>query len=242
MGGPWNLGDSKLGFTIISRFQPLIFWGDLLEHVNPPRPLWKDGSRCWRHSHHGKRRKRYAWLGFREARGLDGWIYWSNLNIAFVNVCARFVGHLFEGIMKCESDEQNKGWCIIFPWITVGHRVIGMTWVISEGRTRTSSWVEKALGEVQFNLVRAMWSTTALCCLCKGIGVCATMYIDKSGQTRTAPPDLFVNGFIKGSLDEKLPIYEQDPKSKRLDSFEKRFVWEEMRKRLDSFEKRFGRD
>ena len=30
--------------------------------------------------------------------------------------------------------------------------------------------------------------------------------------------------FIKGSLDEKLPIYEQDPKSKRLDSFEKRFV------------------
>ena len=29
---------------------------------------------------------------------------------------------------------------------------------------------------------------------------------------------------IKGSLDEKLPIYEQDPKSKRLDSFEKRFV------------------
>ena len=30
--------------------------------------------------------------------------------------------------------------------------------------------------------------------------------------------------FIKGSLDEKLPMYEQDPKSKRLDSFEKRFV------------------
>ena len=30
--------------------------------------------------------------------------------------------------------------------------------------------------------------------------------------------------FIKGSLDEKLPIYERDPKSKRLDSFEKRFV------------------
>ena len=30
--------------------------------------------------------------------------------------------------------------------------------------------------------------------------------------------------FVKGSLDEKLPIYEQDPKSKRLDSFEKRFV------------------
>ena len=29
---------------------------------------------------------------------------------------------------------------------------------------------------------------------------------------------------IKGSLDDKLPIYEQDPKSKRLDSFEKRFV------------------
>ena len=29
---------------------------------------------------------------------------------------------------------------------------------------------------------------------------------------------------IKGSLDEKLPIYEQDPKSKRLDSFEKRFL------------------
>ena len=29
---------------------------------------------------------------------------------------------------------------------------------------------------------------------------------------------------IKGSLDEKLPIYERDPKSKRLDSFEKRFV------------------
>ena len=29
---------------------------------------------------------------------------------------------------------------------------------------------------------------------------------------------------FKGSLDEKLPIYEQDPKSKRLDSFEKRFV------------------
>ena len=29
---------------------------------------------------------------------------------------------------------------------------------------------------------------------------------------------------VKGSLDEKLPIYEQDPKSKRLDSFEKRFV------------------
>ena len=28
---------------------------------------------------------------------------------------------------------------------------------------------------------------------------------------------------VKGSLDEKLPIYEQDPKSKRLDSFEKRF-------------------
>ena len=32
------------------------------------------------------------------------------------------------------------------------------------------------------------------------------------------------NSIIKGSLDEKLPIYEQDPKSKRLDSFEKRFV------------------
>ena len=32
------------------------------------------------------------------------------------------------------------------------------------------------------------------------------------------------SGIIKGSLDEKLPIYEQDPKSKRLDSFEKRFV------------------
>ena len=31
------------------------------------------------------------------------------------------------------------------------------------------------------------------------------------------------NSIIKGSLDEKLPIYEQDPKSKRLDSFEKRF-------------------
>ena len=29
---------------------------------------------------------------------------------------------------------------------------------------------------------------------------------------------------FKGSLDEKLPIYEQDPKSKRLDSFEKRLV------------------
>ena len=32
------------------------------------------------------------------------------------------------------------------------------------------------------------------------------------------------DNIIKGSLDEKLPIYEQDPKSKRLDSFEKRFV------------------
>ena len=35
---------------------------------------------------------------------------------------------------------------------------------------------------------------------------------------------LGINLLIKGSLDEKLPIYEQDPKSKRLDSFEKRFV------------------
>ena len=34
--------------------------------------------------------------------------------------------------------------------------------------------------------------------------------------------DIYI--IIKGSLDEKLPIYEQDPKSKRLDSFEKRFV------------------
>ena len=34
----------------------------------------------------------------------------------------------------------------------------------------------------------------------------------------------FTIRIIKGSLDEKLPIYEQDPKSKRLDSFEKRFV------------------
>ena len=33
-----------------------------------------------------------------------------------------------------------------------------------------------------------------------------------------------VQCIVKGSLDEKLPIYEQDPKSKRLDSFEKRFV------------------
>ena len=33
-----------------------------------------------------------------------------------------------------------------------------------------------------------------------------------------------IRALIKGSLDEKLPIYEQDPKSKRLDSFEKRFV------------------
>ena len=32
-----------------------------------------------------------------------------------------------------------------------------------------------------------------------------------------------IKNIIKGSLDEKLPIYEQDPKSKRLDSFEKRF-------------------
>ena len=40
-------------------------------------------------------------------------------------------------------------------------------------------------------------------------------------------PNLLSNiniSIIKGSLDEKLPIYEQDPKSKRLDSFEKRFV------------------
>ena len=35
---------------------------------------------------------------------------------------------------------------------------------------------------------------------------------------------IYMRVFIKGSLDEKLPIYEQDPKSKRLDSFEKRFV------------------
>ena len=34
----------------------------------------------------------------------------------------------------------------------------------------------------------------------------------------------YVGIIIKGSLDEKLPIYEQDPKSKRLDLFEKRFV------------------
>ena len=32
------------------------------------------------------------------------------------------------------------------------------------------------------------------------------------------------NDVIKGSLDEKLPIYEQDPKSKRIDSPENRFV------------------
>ena len=32
----------------------------------------------------------------------------------------------------------------------------------------------------------------------------------------------------------KLPIYERDPKSKRLDSFEKRFVREEVRLRRDS--------
>ena len=32
--------------------------------------------------------------------------------------------------------------------------------------------------------------------------------------------------FIKGSLDEKLPIYERDPKSKRIDSFDNRFVRE----------------
>ena len=38
---------------------------------------------------------------------------------------------------------------------------------------------------------------------------------------------------VKGSLDEKLPIYERDPKSKRLDSFENRFV------RIDSSEIRF---
>ena len=36
--------------------------------------------------------------------------------------------------------------------------------------------------------------------------------------------DISLEVLIKGSLDEKLPIYEQDPKSKRLDSFEKRFV------------------
>ena len=35
---------------------------------------------------------------------------------------------------------------------------------------------------------------------------------------------IFIFIIIKRSLDEKLPIYEQDPKSKRLDSFEKRFV------------------
>ena len=35
---------------------------------------------------------------------------------------------------------------------------------------------------------------------------------------------LLKSEIIKGSLDEKLPIYEQDPKSKRLDSFEIRFV------------------
>ena len=40
-------------------------------------------------------------------------------------------------------------------------------------------------------------------------------------QTADIRINIFV--FIKGSLDEKLPIYEQDPKSKRLDSFEKRF-------------------
>ena len=39
---------------------------------------------------------------------------------------------------------------------------------------------------------------------------------------------------LKGSLDEKLPIYEQDPKSKRLDSFEKRFVRDYIRSRRDS--------
>ena len=39
---------------------------------------------------------------------------------------------------------------------------------------------------------------------------------------------------IKGSLDEKLPIYERDPKSKRLDSFEKRFVRDWIRLRRDS--------
>ena len=31
-------------------------------------------------------------------------------------------------------------------------------------------------------------------------------------------------GIIKGNLDEKLPIYEPDPKSKRVDSPENRFV------------------
>ena len=35
---------------------------------------------------------------------------------------------------------------------------------------------------------------------------------------------LFCYCIVKESLDEKLPIYEQDPKSKRLGSFEKRFV------------------
>ena len=35
---------------------------------------------------------------------------------------------------------------------------------------------------------------------------------------------IYIYIFIKGSLDEKLPIYEQDPKSKRLDSEEIRFV------------------
>ena len=35
---------------------------------------------------------------------------------------------------------------------------------------------------------------------------------------------ILMSRIIKGSLDEKLLIYEQDPKSKRLDSFEKRFV------------------
>ena len=46
---------------------------------------------------------------------------------------------------------------------------------------------------------------------------------------------------IKGSLDEKLPIYERDPKSKRIDSFDKRFVREKIRLRIDSFDNRFVR-
>ena len=43
--------------------------------------------------------------------------------------------------------------------------------------------------------------------------------LEQKGLTRLSACEVF-----KGSLDEKLPIYEQDPKSKRLDSFEKRCV------------------
>ncbi len=48
--------------------------------------------------------------------------------------------------------------------------------------------------------------------------------LEPRGGCRQIFYNILYISIIKGSLDEKLPIYEQDPKSKRLDSFEKRFV------------------